>query len=276
MRKKKRNSKVRLFVLILFLAICFVLPFYLVIINSLKTLGEIELNPFSLPTVFHWENYAESWQRLDIGKALVNTLIITFFSVALIMLLSSMAAYWTVRHATRLSKVFEMLLLGSILIPFPTIMLPLAKTLSAVGLSGTYMGGILVYTGMGIAFAYFILRGAVMAIPKELDEAALVDGCSVYRIFFSIILRLMTPTLISVCILDVFWVWNDYNIALVVLNTAATRTIQLNINSMFAQYITRWDYALPALVIGILPIVIMNILLQKKILEGMTAGALKG
>lgn len=115
-----------------------------------------------------------------------------------------------------------------------------------------------------------------MAIPKELDEAAIIDGCSVYRCFFKIVFPLMMPTIASVFILDVFWVWNDYNIALVVLNNPGTRTLQLQINTMFSQYISKWDIALPALVIGIAPIIIINILLQKKIMEGMTSGAIKG
>ena len=103
-----------------------------------------------------------------------------------------------------------------------------------------------------------------------------MDGCSIYRTFFNIILPLVTPTMISVFILEAFWVWNDYNIALVVLNTNSTKTIQLSINGLFAQYISRWDIALPALVIGIAPIFLMNVLLQKKILSGMTEGAIKG
>ena len=210
------------------------------------------------------------------GNALWNTAVVTLGSTILLVLLSTMVAYWTVCHPTKYSRIFEALLLGSILVPFPTIMLPLVKTLSAVGLSGTYLGGIICYTGMGLAFSYFIMRGAMVALPRELEEAAVMDGCSIYRTFFNIILPLVTPTMISVFILEAFWVWNDYNIALVVLNTNSTKTIQLSINGLFAQYISRWDIALPALVIGIAPIFLMNVLLQKKILSGMTEGAIKG
>ena len=257
-------------------AVLFLLPFYLVLLNSVKTMGDVTQNPFSIPTELHWENYVESWKALDMSKAFFNTAIVAICSTLCIILLSAMVAYWTVRHPSRFSKFFEMLLLGSILVPFTTIMLPVVKTLSVLKLSGTHLGGIICYTGMGIAFSYFIMRGAVLAIPKELEEAAIMDGCSVYRTFFQIIFPLMTPTVISVFILEIFWIWNDYNIALVVLNSSSTKTIQLSINGLFSQYISRWDIALPALVIGILPIFIMNVLLQKKILVGMTAGAIKG
>ena len=257
-------------------AIFFLLPFYLVALNSLKTVGEVTSNVFSLPQIIQWSNYIDSWNAIDMGNALWNTAVVTLGSTILLVLLSTMVAYWTVCHPTKYSRIFEALLLGSILIPFPTIMLPLVKTLSAVGLSGTYLGGIICYTGMGLAFSYFIMRGAMVALPKELEEAAVMDGCSIYRTFFNIILPLVTPTMISVFILEAFWVWNDYNIALVVLNTNSTKTIQLSINGLFAQYISRWDIALPALVIGIAPIFLMNVLLQKKILSGMTEGAIKG
>ncbi len=275
----KMKKRIRLLVKVAFaaiLALSFLLPFYLVALNSIKTMGEVTQNPFSLPQEIHWENYISSWKALNMGKAFINTAIVAICSTLLITILSAMVAYWTVRHPTRFSRLFEMFLLGSILIPFPTIMLPIVKTLSAVRLSGTLIGGIICYTGMGIAFSYFIMRGAVLSIPKELEEAAIMDGSSVYYAFFRIIFPLMTPTAISVFILEIFWIWNDYNIALVVLNNDVTKTIQLSINGLFSQYISRWDIALPALVIGILPIFIVNILLQKKILAGMTAGAIKG
>lgn len=275
-RWQKRAAYLIKVVLTVLAALLFLFPFYLVVLNSVKTMGEVTSNPFQLPDVLHWENYAASWDALNMSRAFVNTAVVAVISTLLIVLLSAMVAYWTVRHPSPFSRFFEILLLGSILVPFTTVMLPVVKTLSALHLSGTHLGGIICYTGMGIAFSYFIMRGAVLGIPKELEEAAIMDGCSVYHVFFRIVFPLMTPTLVSVFILEIFWIWNDYSIALVVLNSNATRTIQLSINGLFSQYISRWDIALPALVIGILPIFILNVLLQKKILAGMTAGAVKG
>lgn len=274
--RKKKVRMVSKVVLVAFGAILFLVPFYLVIVNSVKTQGEIISNPFSFPTQLQWNNYINSWKTIDMSAALSNTVIVTFSSTLVITISSAMVAYWIVRQPNRYTIIFERLLMCSVLIPFTTIMLPVVKTLSALGLSGTLFGGIICYSGMGLAFAVFIMRGAVVAIPKELEEAALLDGCSIYQTFFRIVLPLMLPTMISVVILDVFWVWNDYNIALVVMNTSATKTIQLSINSLFSQYISRWDIALPALVMGIAPILVTNVLLQKKVMEGMTAGAIKG
>jgi raffinose/stachyose/melibiose transport system permease protein len=155
-------------------------------------------------------------------------------------------------------------------------MLPVVKLLSILNLTGTLCGGVTAYTGMGMAFSYFVMRGAAKSIPKEIEEAAMIDGCSLYGIFYRMILPLMVPTAVSVFILEVFWVWNDYNISIILLNTRFTKTVQVTIHALFAQTYSKWDIALPALVISMLPILVTNIVLQKKIFAGMTSGAIKG
>jgi raffinose/stachyose/melibiose transport system permease protein len=264
------------FLFILILALLFLVPFILVAVNSFKSLGDVMTNLVSLPDSPHWENYADAWRVIDMPRVLRNTTLTTFFSVALILFLSSMTAYWIVRHPTRFSQIFEKLLIGSLLIPFASIMLPLIKTLNALGISNSFAGGILSYTGIGMAFATFIVTGSVRSLPLEVEEAARIDGCNVYQIFFLVVLPMLMPTLVSVLILDMFWVWNDYIIALVVLNNNQLLTIQLAINRLFGQYSSRWNIALPAIVMSILPIIIANIVLQKKIVSGMTQGAIKG
>lgn len=263
-------------VLIIILAILFFLPFIIVIINSVKTQGEVIENPFSLPVKLHFENFPYAWGSIKLGNAMMNTAVTTAFGSLLLVYLSASISFWCVRHSTMYSRIFEKALLCSVLIPFSSIMLPVVKLLSIADMTGTLYGGIIAYSGMGMAFSYFVMRGAMKSLPKELEEAAMIDGCSIYRTFFSIIFPLTVPTAVSVLILEAFWIWNDYNIAVILLNSRTTKTIQVAIHALFAQTYSQWDIALPALVVSMMPIIVLNILLQKKIFAGITAGAIKG
>jgi len=263
-------------VLLTLLALLFISPFTLVLLNAVKTQGEVIINPFSFPQKIQWANFPKAWNWISLGKSLVNTSVVTFFSSVLLVYFAAKVSYWCTRHSTRFSRIFETLLVSSVLIPFSSIMLPVVKLLSMLKLTGTLWGGVTAYTGMGMAFSYFVMRGSAKSIPKEIEDAAMVDGCSPYGIFYRIILPLMVPTAVSVFILEVFWVWNDYNISIILLNTKFTKTIQVTIHALFAQTYSKWDIALPALVMSMLPIMAANIVLQKKIFAGMTAGAIKG
>ena len=187
-----------------------------------------------------------------------------------------MVAYWTVRHPSRYSRLFEKLLVCSLLIPFAAVMLSLVKTMSALHLTSSLWGGIITYSGMGIAFGTFMMIGAVKGIPLELEESAHLDGANVYQTFFLIVMPLLRPTLLSLFVLDLFWIWNDYIVALTLLNTSDLMTLQLAINKLFGLYSNQWDVALPAIVISILPILVINVIMQKKIVAGVAAGAVKG
>jgi len=277
MRKMRRPFQrfVR-FTFTLIFALLFFAPFALVILNSLKPQDQIMTNLLGFPSSFRWENYVKAWEALNMSRVLFNTVVVTLCSVLLILMLSSMVAYWITRHPTKYGNFFRNLLLASLLIPFASVMLPLVKTVSAIGLIGTLWGGVFTYVGIGLAFATFILSGAVRAIPIEIETAAMLDGCNVYQLFFRIVLPMLGPTFLSVFILDLFWIWNDYIVALIMLNGIDLHTIQLAINKFFGLHSNQWDLALPAIVMGIAPIFIVNILLQKRIVEGVASGALKG
>ena len=162
------------------------------------------------------------------------------------------------------------------LIPFASLMLPLVQVMKVLGLNNSMFGTILTYWGIGLAFAFFMMQSAVKGLPVELEESARIDGCSRTRIFFSIIIPLLKPTIVSVVLMDMFWIWNDFMVPLIMMNNERLMTIQLSISRLFGQYASKWDIALPALVMTILPIVIVFILLQKKIMDGVIAGAVKG
>ena len=264
------------FLATLIFALFFFAPFALVLLNSIKPQSQIMTDLLGLPTTFMWGNYSKAWKTLDMSTVLMNTIIVTITAVLLIIMLSSMVAYWSVRHPTGYSRIFEKLLLGSLLIPFASVMLPLVKTMSLLGLNNSLWGGIFTYLGIGLAFATFIMTGAMRAVPLEIEESAVIDGCSVFQVFFRIVLPIISPTFLSIFILDLFWIWNDYIVALIMFNSTQLHTMQLAINKLFGLHANQWDIALPAIIMSIAPILIINVLLQKKIIAGIASGAVKG
>lgn len=276
MNKKKRKLSVIRFIGTLILAILFFVPFALVIYNSVKPQKQIMTDILGWPIELRLENYRNAWVELGLQNAMRNSVVVTFASLLLILLLSSMVAYWFVRHPSKISRIIEKILISSLLIPFASVMLPLAKTMGNLGLNKSLFGGILTYTGMGISFASFILSGAVRTLPLEVEEAAMIDGCNIFQVFFKIVIPMLIPSLLSVFILDLFWIWNDYIVALVMLNIPQLNTVPLVISKLFGLYANKWDLSLPAIVMSIIPILVINISMQKRIVVGMTAGAVKG
>ncbi len=276
MKVKAQAIQLLKFIVSLVGALLFFAPFALVIYNSLKPQAQIMTDLLGLPTTVQWSNYSNAWETLNMGKVMTNTILVTFTAVALILIISAMVSYWIVRHPTKFSKVNETLLIGSLLIPFASVMLPLVKTMSTLGLNDSLWGGILTYVGIGLGFSTFIMTGAVRAIPLEIEEAAMIDGCNVYQTFLLIVLPMIRSTFLSIFILDLFWIWNDYIVALIMLNTTQLQTMQLAINKLFGLHANQWDVALPAIVMSIAPILVLNVFMQKKIVSGIASGAIKG
>jgi raffinose/stachyose/melibiose transport system permease protein len=270
------KKKPILFILTLVLALLFLSPLFIALMNSLKPLAEIVTAPLSFPVEWAFSNYARAWEIIKLPSVMLNTTLITLLSVSGIVILASMVAYWSERHPSWYSRLLTKALVLSILIPFASIMIPLVKVLHGVRLSNTLAGVILSYWGIGLAFAYFVIRGAVLSLPRELEESAKLDGYGAVGIFALIVLPLLAPTALSVFIMDVFWVWNDFMVPLVALNNADLSTIQLAINRLFGMYNSRWDVALPALVMSLVPIVAVFLALQKNIMSGILMGAVKG
>lgn len=276
MKMKRRGLAIVKFLIALIGSVLFFAPFLLVILNSVKPLDQIMTDLLGLPNTIQWSNFSRAWEQLNMARVMTNTVLVTGCSLLLILLLSAMVAFWLVRHPTRYSRIFEKLLVFSLLIPFATVMLSLVKTVSFLGLNDSLWGGILAFSGMGIAFATFIMTGAVRSIPLEIEEASRIDGCNVYQTFFLVVLPLLRPTLLSVFVLDLFWIWNDYIVALTLLNTNELMTLQLAINKLFGLNSNQWDIALPAIMMSILPILIINVFMQKRIVAGVASGAIKG
>jgi raffinose/stachyose/melibiose transport system permease protein len=274
-KQKSRFPSALLYSAMVLIFAAYIFPFIITLLNSFKPLSDIILDPLALPETMRFTNYSSAWRVLNFPNAIKNTVIITGVSIVLLVLCTAMSSYWIHRHYHGFNRILEKLITGSALIPFATIMLPLVLVIRRTGLINTYAAGILTYIGIGYPLAYLIMRGAVKAIPLEMDEAAKIDGYNSVQIFFKIILPLMRPTVVTVVISDLFWIWNEFQIALIFLNTRKLQTIQLAINSMFGQFSTKWDIALAGLLISLTPIIVVFLLLQKYIVAGIMQGAVK-
>lgn len=258
------------------IALVFLSPFYFLFVNSVKPFGEIMSDSASWPKVIQWENYARAWELTRFPQAFTNSLIITVISVGVLALISAMGAYRMVRSNTLFNRILFMLFIASMVIPFQTIMMPLLRVVNELGVNNSHFGLIMTYLGLGAPMAVFLFHGFVKSIPREIEEAATVDGCTGISVFFRIVLPMLKPMLMTTIVLNCLWVWNDYLLPSLILQRPEMRTIPLATFSFFGQYSKQWDIALPALVLGITPVVIFFLFLQRYIVEGIAAGSVKG
>lgn len=254
----------------------FLVPFYFLLVNSVKSFGDLLSNAASWPAAFEWSNYQRAWEITKFPQAFSNSFIITAASILLIALLSAMAAYRMVRRNTRFNKALFMIFVAAMVIPFQSIMIPLVKVTGMIHLTDSIGGLIICYLGFGAPLSIFLFHGFVKSVPVEIEEAAVVDGCSPYAVFWRVVFPLLKPMFVTVVILNSLWIWNDYLLPSLMLQSAEHRTIPLATYAFFGQYTKQWDLALPALVLGVAPIVAFFLAMQKYIIEGITAGSVKG
>jgi raffinose/stachyose/melibiose transport system permease protein len=257
------------------LGLLFLVPFYFVLINSVKGFSEILIDAAALPKEVLFSNYAKVWEIISFQDAFLNSLIITVLSVAGIVVISSMAAWKMVRTPGKLSKTLFIFFVSAMVIPFQTVMIPLMKLGGMLGIMNSIPGIVVMYFGFGVSLSLFLYHGFVKTIPAEIEESARIDGCSQFGVFWRIVFPLLKPITVTVIILNTLWIWNDYLLPLLVLQDAGLRTIPLATSSFFAQYTKQWDMGLAALVLGIAPVIVFFLFLQKHIIKGIAAGSIK-
>lgn len=264
-------------VVALAITLLFLIPFYFVLVNSVKTFAALSTNTAALPQVWIWKNYVRAWNIMHYPTVFMNSLIVTVFSIIGIILLSSMSGYRLVRHPSRFNQAVFTLYIAAMIVPFQSIMIPLMKVTSKLHLLNSRLGLIVSYWGFGVPLALFLFHGFIKSVPREIEESAVVDGCSPYGVFWKIVFPLLTPIIATVAILNALWIWNDFLLPFLLVNARPElRTIPLSTFSFFGQYTKQWDLAMAALVLGITPVVAFFFLMQKRIVEGVTAGAIKG
>ncbi|OIJ17504.1 sugar ABC transporter permease [Anaerobacillus alkalilacustris] len=275
MNPKYTKKTFTLEIFAILLALLFMVPFYFVIVNSVKSFSEILVDAAALPSQILFSNYAKVWDILNFPSAFINSFVITVFSIIGIVLISSMAAWKMVRTPGILSKVLFIWFVSAMVIPFQTVMIPLIKLGGMLGIMNSIPGIIMMYFGFGVPLSLFLYHGFIKTVPVEIEEAATIDGCTQFGVFWRIVFPLLKPITITVIILNTLWIWNDYLLPLLVLQDASLRTIPLATSSFFAQYTKQWDMGLAALVLGITPIIIFFLFLQKHIIKGIASGSIK-
>lgn len=261
------------------LSLVWIFPVVLVLINSFKQKAYISRNLFLIPSGKSFvgiENYTRGIERTNFIASFGWTLFITVGAVALILICTSMCAWWIVRVNNRTAKTLYTLFLLNMIIPFQMIMFPLSKIADSLKLN-TPWGMWVLYLGFGAGLSVFMFTGVIKGIPSEIEEAAMIDGASVPRTFFTIVMPMMKPSIVSVAILQTMWIWNDFLLPYLTLDLRKYKTISIAVQYLKGGYGSVDMGAMMAcLVLAIVPIIIFYLLCQKHIIAGVTAGAVKG
>ncbi len=279
MRSRTKRVDSLLSVLFGVLAAAYVVPIILIITNSFKEKTFINLTPFELPGAESFvglENYIRGVREIEFFKYFGYSLFITVLSVVVILVCTSMCAWYITRVQNKWTRLIYYLCIFSMVVPFQMLMFTLSKTANVLGL-GTPLGIVVVYLGFGAGLAVFMFCGFVKGVPLEIEEAAMIDGCSPPQTFFRIVLPVLKPTYISVGILETMWIWNDYLLPYLVLDIKKYKTIPIVIQYLRGGY-GRVDMGaiMACLVLAIIPIIVFYLACQKYIIKGVIDGAVKG
>lgn len=275
MKSKLKRMRLGRTIGMVFLFLLFMVPFYLMVNNSLRTTELFVSSPFKLASSLDFKNYISAFTRMNFLSGIKNSFIITVCGVAVILITSAMAAWFFVRNNWRINRVLFAVMVASMIVPFQAVMIPLAQIYGSLNMFNSKWTLVFFYMGFGQAFAVFIFHGFIKNIPLELEEAALIDGCGKFRLFFRIILPNLKPVMVTVLILDVLWIWNDYLLPSMVLLSPSQRTLPLSTYSFFTTYSVDYAPLMAGLVLTVLPVIILYVLCQKQIVEGAVQGAIK-
>jgi raffinose/stachyose/melibiose transport system permease protein len=264
----------------------FIAPLVLVLINAAKTNNEIISAPLALPKNWGvlWINITTIWNNVNIrySQALMNSTIITFFSLTGITIFSAMAAWVLLRTKTKLSTAIFMMFVAAMVIPFQVVMFPLVKwfgifqNVTGITMLRSYFGIIVAYIGFGSSMSIFMFHGFMKSIPHEIEEAAYMDGCGKIRTFFYIVLPILKPIYVTILILNGIWIWNDFLLPMLVLGKGTpVQTIPLAVNNFAGAFLVSWDLMMTAILLALIPVVIFFLSAQKHIIKGMVEGSVK-
>ena len=280
MSKQKRTWDVILAVVMVLLCLLWIYPIVLILLNSLKTEGSFTTSTvFRLPTAETFaglRNYVYGVTKMDFLSSMGYSLLITITSVVLILLCCSMTGWYLTRVNNKLSKFMNLLIVFSMVVPFQMVMFTLSKTADRLNLNNPW-NICIIYLGFGAGLAVFMFTGFMKSVPMEIEEAAMIDGCNPIQIFFKVVFPILKPTMISTAILETMWVWNDYLLPTLVLDIKKYRTIPMAIQYFRGSY-GKVEMApmMACIMITILPVIILYLICQKYIIDGVVAGAVKG
>ncbi|MDX9784730.1 MAG: carbohydrate ABC transporter permease [Spirochaetia bacterium] len=254
------------------LAFVFIYPALFVLVSALKPDADIMLRPLALPSSLFLDNFVKAWKVMEFPQVAATTLLITTLGVAGIVLSSSMAAWMLARTEKRYAWLIYSVFAFALVIPFQIIMVPLAVLASDLGFTNP-LGIVVLYWGLGAPMAVFMFHGFVKSVPKELEESAAIDGAGTAFIFFRIVFPLLKPITATIAVLDALWIWNDFLLPLLVIKQG---TIQLAQMQFYGQFLKEYGPLTASLVLSAIPIIVFYLALQKYIIKGIAAGAVKG
>jgi raffinose/stachyose/melibiose transport system permease protein len=277
----ERRANTIITILFSVIAVAYLYPIFVVLLNSLKTNASINTSTFAFPnsdTFMGFQNYVKgmTFGNYPFLKSVEYSFTITILSAALILVCTSMAAWYISRVGSLVCKIAYYLFVFSMVVPFQMVMFTLSKTADTLKLN-TPLTIPVIYLGFGAGLAVFMFSGFVKSIPLEIEEAAAIDGCGPIRTFFTVVMPMLKPTLISVGVLEIMWVWNDYLLPYLVLDINEYRTIPIHIQYLRGSYGSVDMGATMALILmSIIPVIIFYLSCQKYIIKGVAAGAVKG
>ncbi len=264
------------------LALFYLSPLYIVLVNSFKNREEIYSSAIALPTSLDFSVYSMAIEKMQFFNAFKNSVIVTLGSIFFIIVLSSMTAWMLVRNDNKVSKFIFLAFIATMIIPFQTLMMPMMQEvkfwqdLLGINILDTLRGLIFLNIGFGASMAVFLYHGFIKSsIPVSLEEAATIDGCSTFRVFWSIVFPMLKPTTMTVIILDVIWIWNDFLLPSLVLSNNDIKTIPLSTAKFFGQFTIQWNLAMAGLVLTMIPVIVFYLISQKYIIKGVASGAVK-
>ena len=262
-------------------AAAYAIPLYLLVVLSLKTTQGAAQSPFSFPWHPVWSNFGDAWSGgselggASIAKALLNSCIVTVFSLGGLVLLGSLAAYTIARRASRLSDFLYVVFLVGVTLPVQIVIIPIFRALDSLALTGTYLGIVIFYVALLLPFTVFLYATFMRSMPVEYEEASYTDGAGSLRTFLSVVFPLVRPVTGTVIVLDAIYIWNDFFAPLVLLGGTGKETLPVTIYSFVGKYVSSWALIFAAICISVAPVLLVYFALQRQLIRGFASG-LKG
>lgn len=271
----KRKRKAWLTSLSLVICLIHILPFYILLTTSFKASDDLS-SKWNMPGYLYLDNFSNAWREASMMTAFRSNIIVTVISVALIIVVGSIAAYPLARYQTRWNKFVYAVFVSALIVPPLTILVPLYKFMVDIGGMNQYWGIILLFVTFNLPMTIFLYTGFIGTIPRELDEAAMIDGAGRFELFYRILLPLLKPITATVIILTGVAVWNDYQFSVFFLQHPQTRTITVALATFFGQYNSNIGWVAAGSLMGALPMIVLYLFLQRYFISGLASGAIKG
>jgi len=280
MSEASRNSvnKLILYLVVVVYALLILFPMLIVLVPTFQTVQESSQGILKLPKTIRFNNYVEAWRQSQFLRALVNSLIITTSTIGINIILGSIAAFpMAIRETRPLFKASFYLFLVGLMLPFQAIMIPLYVLMGrTLKLTNTYIGTILVYVAMTLPITVFFFSQFIKTIPKEMEEASVIDGCGYLRMFYVIFFPLLKPITSAVIIQNMIFLWNDLLVPLIMIDKTQLKPIMPRTYMFFGQYYNKWNLAFSVLVLAAIPFLLLFLVLQEQFIRGLSSGAVKG